>query len=90
MPTVKFTGNLKRFYPNLETQQLEVTSIPAILDELEAEFPKIKSYLVDDLGRLRKHVNIFIGDALVEDRVGLSDKVNPTDEIYIIQALSGG
>ena len=90
MPTVKFTANLKRFYPELKTMKLEATSIPALLDQLEGRFPKFKHYILDEQGRLRKHVNIFIGDELIEDRIGLSDSIDEKKDIYIMQALSGG
>ena len=41
-------------------------------------------------GRLRKHVNCFVNDHPVQDRVALSDAVAPDDEVYVFQALSGG
>lgn len=90
MPTIKFTTNLKRFYPELSEIELESLDLNEILDQLESKFKGIKDYVVDEQGQLRKHVNIFIGDELVRDRIKLSDTVKPTDEIYIMQALSGG
>jgi len=90
MPTVKFTANLKRFYPDLAIEVVESRQIPTILDQLESKFKGIKAYIVDEHGRLRKHVNIFIGDELIKDREKLSDPVAASDEIYIMQALSGG
>lgn len=90
MPTIKFTANLKRFYPELSDIELESLDLNEILNELEIRFKGIKDYVVDEQGQLRKHVNIFIGDELIHDRVSLSDAVRPDDEIYIMQALSGG
>lgn len=90
MPVVKFTANLKRFYPALNTMSLEADNIPDILQKLEDRFPKFRHYIVDEQGRLRKHVNIFIGDELIKDRDNLSDKIEGHDEVYIMQALSGG
>ncbi|MEP3389932.1 MAG: MoaD/ThiS family protein [Reichenbachiella sp.] len=90
MPTIKFTANLKRFYPELSEIELESLDLNEILDELESRFKGLKDYVVDEQGQLRKHVNIFIGDELIQDRIKLSDTVKPTDEIYIMQALSGG
>lgn len=90
MPTIKFTANLKRFYPELSDIELESLDLNVILDQLESKFKGIKDYVVDEQGQLRKHVNIFIGDELIKDRVKLRDTVKPTDEIYIMQALSGG
>lgn len=90
MPTVKFTANLKRFYPGLDVIKTDKTHLPNILSELESKFPGLSDYIVDEHGRLRKHVNIFIGNNLIRDREGLSDSVNSEDEIYVMQALSGG
>lgn len=90
MPTIKFTANLKRFYPELSEIELEALDLNEILDQLECRFKGLKDYVVDEQGQLRKHVNIFIGDELIRDRIKLSDSVKPSDEIYIMQALSGG
>ena len=90
MPIIKFTANLKRYYPELGVQMTDSVSVPEMLDQLETKFKGIKHYIVDEQGRLRKHVNIFIGDELMKDRETLGDEVKPTDEIYIMQALSGG
>lgn len=90
MPSVSFTNNLKRFYPSLSSVDVESQSLPDILDHLDKKHPGIKDYIVDEQGRLRKHVNIFIGNDLIKDREKLSDKVEARDEIYIMQALSGG
>lgn len=90
MPTIKFTANLKRFYPELSEIELESLDLNEILNQLENRFKGLKDYVVDEQGQLRKHVNIFIGDELIKDRIKLSDTVKPNDEIYIMQALSGG
>lgn len=90
MPIIKFTANLKRFYPELSEIEIDSLDLNEILDKLEAKFKGLKDYVVDEQGQLRKHVNIFIGDELIRDRIKLSDSINPNDEIYIMQALSGG
>lgn len=89
MPRVSFTENLKR---HLDVPP--VTTPPGTVREvLEAVFttnPRLRSYLVDDQGRLRKHVNVFINNRLAPDRVGLGDPVSEADEVFVFQALSGG
>jgi len=39
---------------------------------------------------LRRHVNIFVGEEPIMDRDTLSDAVSPGDNVFILQALSGG
>jgi molybdopterin converting factor small subunit len=90
MPKVKFTSALKRFFPSLSETKLEATNIRAVLAKLEENYPGIGSYIVDDAGQLRQHVNIFLQGELIKDRIHLSDEVKPNDEVLIFQALSGG
>jgi len=90
MPKVNFTSNLKRFYPGLESIDVSGETIARVLTQIETIHRGLTDYIIDENGELRKHVNIFIGNDMISDRVNLSDKLDETDEIYIIQALSGG
>lgn len=60
------------------------------LDAIFAGNPRLRGYIVDEHGRLRKHVTLFVGDHAVVDRNGLSDAVDVDTEIFVMQALSGG
>ena len=90
MPTVKFTHALKRFFPGLESTPAEGHTLAEILNDIELNYPGVRSYLLDEQGHLRKHVNIFIDGTIIKDRAALSDLFSENSEIYIIQALSGG
>ncbi len=61
-------------------------SVGAVLDNVFAANPRLRSYVVDDQGRIRRHVNVYVNDARAE----LADPVGPDDEIFVFQALSGG
>lgn len=90
MPTVKFTYALKRFFPGLQHTVARGSTLEAVLEEMEARYPGVRSYVLDEQGKLRQHVNIFIDGALIKDRTTLSDPFSENSEIYIMQALSGG
>lgn len=90
MPSIKFTQALKRFYPDLESFDLEVTTVKEVIHALEEKHAGISSYIVDDQGALRQHVNIFVDGSMVKDRENLTDELTPNTEVYIMQALSGG
>jgi len=90
MPTIKFTNALKRFYPDLQPMKLEVNVVNEVVQAIEKQFPGISSYIVDDQGSLRQHVNIFVDGKMVNDRTQLTDALKPNSEVYIMQALSGG
>jgi molybdopterin converting factor small subunit len=89
MPRVTFTANLQR---HLDVPSLDVAGaeVGEVLAAVFVERPLLRSYIVDDQGRLRRHVNVFVNSTLVADRDGLSDAVNPGDEVFVFQALSGG
>lgn len=90
MPVINFTSALKRFYPNLQPISIEGQTVADILKKLDATYPGLTDYLINEHGALRHHINIFIGDKMIRDRDCLSDEINKGDEILIFQALSGG
>ncbi len=92
MASVHLTRHLYSFFPQLEGKPIavEAATVAEVVRALEALAPGIGFYICDEHGRLRTHVNIFVGKQIVRDRRGLSDKVAPGDDIHVIQALSGG
>jgi molybdopterin converting factor small subunit len=90
MPTVKFTYALKRFFPALKDTSTRGRTLAEVLDEMEASYPGVRSYVLDEQGSLRRHVNIFVDGEMIKDRSSLSDPFSENSEIYIMQALSGG
>jgi len=89
MPTVSFTQNLKR---HVECPDAEApgATVREVLDAVFATSPRLRGYVLDDQGALRKHMSIFVDGKQVVDRAGLSDPVQPSSELYVMQALSGG
>lgn len=90
MPVVRFTYALKRFFPGISEIRLEGRSVGDILAAVDKVHPGMRSYLLDDQGRVRQHVQIYLDGQPLTDRQGLSDPVDPETEIYLMQALSGG
>ncbi len=90
MARIKFTSALKRFFPTLTEIEMEGDTVKDVLYNVEKIYPGISSYLIQDDGALRKHVNIFIQGNLIENRQTLNDTVKHNDELLIFQALSGG
>jgi sulfur-carrier protein len=89
MPTVLFTTALQRFLP-APTTRVAGETIGEALDAVFAGQPRLRGYVLDDQGAVRRHVAIYLNGQPVADRVGLTDPVRPQDEIYVFQALSGG
>lgn len=92
MVQVHLTRHLFTFFPQLDgpTLEIEATDVATVMRALEARAPGIGFYLCDEQGRLRPHVNVFIGNEIIRDRRHLSDAVAAGDKVSILQALSGG
>ena len=90
MALVSFTRHLQRFFPTLEACEVPGSTVREVIDELERRHPGLAFYLVDETGRLRRHVNVFVGEEPVRDRAQLGDAVAPDSRVFILQALSGG
>ena len=90
MALVKFTPNLKRFFPDLCEIEVEGRTVAELVAAVDARWEGLADYIIDERGALRKHVNIFIGEDLINDKQNLSDVVGQNTRVYIMQALSGG
>jgi sulfur-carrier protein len=89
---VRFTKNLQRHVdcPPADIVHAAEQSVAAVLAAYFAQHAGVRHYVLDDQGAVRKHIAIFVGDHTITDRVHLSDPVGPTDDIFVMQALSGG
>jgi molybdopterin converting factor small subunit len=89
MARVSFTANLKR---HIAAPPANVAggTVRDALEKVFAANPPLRGYVLDDQGRLRKHVNIFVNGTMIADRAAQTDRIANNDEIYVMQALSGG
>ncbi|NNE93174.1 MAG: MoaD/ThiS family protein [Verrucomicrobiales bacterium] len=89
MPTIAFSKNI-RTHVDVDRTAVAGKTVREALDSVLETQPKLGSYLLDDAGGVRKHVAIFINGESIRDREKLSDAVAESDEIFVMQALSGG
>ncbi len=92
MVKVELTAHLYAFFPDLRDREIavEAETVAQVVQAMERLAPGFAFYVCDELGRLRRHVNIFVGDESVCDRRALSDRVSSGARVLIVQALSGG
>jgi len=89
MPTVIFTPNLQR-HVECPTVAASGATVAEVLEDVFARNPRARGYVLDEHGRLRRHIVVFIGEQRIADRDGLTDRVAPDANLYVMQALSGG
>ena len=58
-----------------------------VLADLERRFPGIRFRMVDEQEELRPHIRVFVNARAVRD---LAQPLAASDDVSIVQALSGG
>ena len=89
MVQVSFSAALQRHVP-CPPLAVEAGTVREALEQAFAREPRLRGYLLDDQGELRKHMAVFVNGSAIKDRRRLGDPVGPDGEIAVIQALSGG
>jgi hypothetical protein len=89
MPTVRFTQNIQR-HVGCPTLEVAGATVREALEEYFRLHAQARGYVLDDQGKLRQHMAIFIDGAQIRDRDTLGDPAPPGAVIDIVQALSGG
>lgn len=62
-------------------------TVAELLDDLNRQFPGIRFRMIDEQDAIRQHMRIFINGEQVS---GLNVPLCASDEVQILQALSGG
>jgi molybdopterin synthase sulfur carrier subunit len=89
MAQIHFTSWLRAVVPDAPLTTGGAT-VGEALDALLAERPHVRSYVLDEQGRLRKHVCIFADGARLPREAALAHPIGPQSQLHVMQALSGG
>ena len=89
MAEVHFTSWLRQIVPDGPLQAGGAT-VGDALDVCSGERPHVRGYVLDEQGRLRKHVCIFADGVRLPHQSALARDIKPNSTLYVMQALSGG
>ncbi len=77
-----------RSYTGEQTDvEAEGATVEELLADLDRRYPGIRFRMVDEQDSIRKHIKIFVNREPVRT---LDAKLEPSDQVQILQALSGG
>ena len=86
MAVVRLRGPLKRIAGDRSEHTMEGATVVELLRALELAHPAAGGWILDERGRIRRHINVFVNGE--PGREGTS--VGPDDRIEVIPAISGG
>jgi sulfur-carrier protein len=84
---VRIPTPLRSYTAQLSVVDAVGDTVDDVLRDLDRQFPGLRFRVVDEQGRLRQHMRIFINIDISRD---LTTRLTDNDELTIMQALSGG
>lgn len=84
---VKIPSSLFSYTGNKATVDAGGATLDELTRDLDRQYPGLRFRMIDEQDQIRPHVKIFVNREQVRD---LESAVNPTDDVAIIQAFSGG
>ncbi|MEV3925939.1 MoaD/ThiS family protein [Actinomadura coerulea] len=80
-----------RTYTGGESEvKAEGATLRAVIADLEAGYSGISARILDDAGKIRRFVNVYVGDEDVRFAEGLDTPTPDGAQISIIPAVAGG
>jgi len=84
---VRIPTPLRSYTGSLAEVEADGPTLAHLLLDLEGRFPGIRFRVVDEQGRLRQHMSVFVAAERCRD---LDRALDDVEEVVIMQALSGG
>ncbi|HET7744192.1 MAG TPA: MoaD/ThiS family protein [Gaiellaceae bacterium] len=86
MAVVRLRAPLSELAGGRRELRLEGATVGEVLRTLEREHPEITGWILDEQGRIRQHVNVFVNRETGDEATVLA----PDDRIHVLPAISGG
>lgn len=90
MPTVRIPTPLRTATSGAATVDVDGTTVAEVVRSLDSAHPGIGERILDDSGKVRRFVNVFVDDEDIRFAEGLATPVAPAATVSIIPAVAGG
>ena len=90
MPTVHLPAALSDHAAGRRRVDVAGATVGGVLVALGQAHPGVGQRVLDDRGRLRRHVNVFVNGESIRYLNGVDTPVGDGDELWILPAVSGG
>lgn len=90
MATVIIPTPLRKFTNNTARVSVKAGNIQEVVNDLSLNFPELKKHLLDEQGKLRSFVNVFVGEDDIRNLQQEQTLVKEETVISIVPAIAGG
>lgn len=87
MAWIRVPSQLGRFTDGVRRLQVQGATVREAIDSLGPE-SLLRAHLLTESGVLRQHLHLFLGEEDIRDQLDLA--LGPEDELYVLNAMSGG
>jgi hypothetical protein len=89
MATVRFTRNIQR-HVDCPTRECAGSTLREVLNNYFQDNARARTYVLDEQGKIRQHMVVFIDGEIARDKDRLTDPVRTNSLVDVMQSLSGG
>jgi sulfur-carrier protein len=79
-------GPLRQLAGGRTQHELDGATVIELLRSLERAYPEITGWILDERGRIRRHINIFVAGELGTETTA----VGAGDRVEVLPAITGG
>lgn len=90
MPTITLPALMKYYVNDLSEVEVTGSTVSQTLDDLTSRYPAIKPHIMDNQGRLRRYVNLFVNKENINHLKGLDTSIEESDLIILAPSITGG
>ena len=87
---VRVPTPLRKFTNGADEVNAQGSSIKAIVDDLEKNYPGIRERICDETGKVRRFVNVYVNGDDIRFLQNLETALKEGDNISIVPAIAGG
>ncbi|MGP8069039.1 MAG: ubiquitin-like small modifier protein 1 [Candidatus Bathyarchaeia archaeon] len=88
--TVNIPVALRQYTQNQSDLQVDASTIQEVFQKLDALFPGLKAFILDEGSGLRRYVNVFVNGKDIRSGDGITTKLKEGDQVRIVPAVAGG
>ena len=90
MPTIIVPSPLRRYTEGQSRVQVDGSTIREAIDDLERQFPGLKSRMCDESGQIKPYINVFVNGEEIRALQGIATALGDKDEVSVGPAMAGG
>ncbi len=90
MPSVRIPTPLRKLTADQDEVNISASNVAALIDELENQYPGLKTRLCDESGEVRRFINLYVNNEDIRFLNGKETALSENDVVSIIPAIAGG